>query len=426
LMKDRAPSFIQGVLEQRLQGEGLGLHDLAVFASTLSTLVHQEAVGSLQTIFDGMGFPTEGDIPQTQSNVAVMNWVIRGLLGLGVQTAISTDLTKRLDLAASYPDWDDLATWIADFTQTRDYMTVRNPFLQQSPSFGTSAALVEDLSQNYGKYQNLECMSLKSRLVAMDQHGTGRVPLRAFYAGYQNDPNHHFAESVNYLRNLGALDERDPQRLSVMIPNYMISKTNCLANSGFYAICCSNECEGLLRHVEGSVASASASPARIADVISALPSDTVDAPRNLSSILRSRLDEIAQQNDGEVPLHGRLFSQWMHHAYPRECPFPHVSGTTTPLSPEQWMEQSGQLIIATMEEVGVHIGMEHGETSIEELPWTSIEELLADVKPPSTARVPTVLRGLFALTAIVSVGSSLVQAVKVVGQSGDKVEKYMV
>ena len=28
-----------------------------------------------------------------------------------------------------------------------------------------------------------------------------------------------------------------------------------------------------------------------------------------------------------MPLHGRLFAQWMHHAFPRHCPFPHVSGT---------------------------------------------------------------------------------------------------
>merc|ERR1712194_12940 len=411
--------------EQRLQGEGLGLHDLAVFAATLSTLVHQEAVGSLQTIFDAMEFSTEGEIPQTQSKVALMNFVIRGLLGLGPKEAIGTDLTT-FNLRAAYPDWDAFEMWVADFTQTRDYMTVRNPFLQKSHSFGTTAALVEDMSQNYGKYQNLECMSLKSRLTEMDQHGTGRVPLRAFYEGYQNDPSHHFAESVGYLRNLGALDESDPQRLSVMIPNYMISKANCLANSGFYAICCSHECEGLLRHVEGSVASASAPAARIADVISALPSDTVDAPRNLSSILRGRLDEIAQQNGGEVPLHGRLFSQWMHHAYPRECPFPHVSGTTTPLSPDQWKEQSGLSRVVTKEEVGVYMGMENGEALIQELPWTSIEELVADVKPSSTSRVPAVVRGVFALTAVASVASSLIQALKVVVQSDDKIEKFMV
>jgi len=79
LMKDRAPSFIQGILEQRLQGEGLGLHDLAVFAATMSNLVHQEAVGKLQAIFDAMAFPTEGEIPRGQSEIAVKNFVIRGM-----------------------------------------------------------------------------------------------------------------------------------------------------------------------------------------------------------------------------------------------------------------------------------------------------------------------------------------------------------
>jgi hypothetical protein len=43
-----------------------------------------------------------------------------------------------------------------------------------------------------------------------------------------------------------------------------------------------------------------------------------------------RLDEVAAHHGGLVPLHGRLFAQWMHYAYPRECPYPHVSGTTSP------------------------------------------------------------------------------------------------
>merc|ERR1712085_117007 len=172
------------------------------------------------------------------------------------------------------------------------------------------------------------------RLVEMDHQGTGRVLLRDFYSGFQHDPLHLFAESVDYLRNLGALDDRDPTRVSVVIPNYIISKTNCLSASGFYSICCFNECEGLTRNLEIVIAAPSGTPARIAEVISSLPSDTVDAPRNLSSALLGRLDEIAKHHGGEVPLYGRLFSQFMHHAFPRECPFPHVSGTTAPLSPE--------------------------------------------------------------------------------------------
>merc|ERR1712194_320707 len=108
-----------------------------------------------------------------------------------------------------------------------------------------------------------------------------------------------------------------------------------------------------------------------------------------------------------------------------ECPFPHVSGTTTPLSPVEWKAQSGLSDVATMEEVGVYMGMRHEETLIEELPWTSIEELVVDNRP-SASRVPSMVRGVIALVAIASIASSLAQAVKVVGQPIDKVEKFTV
>ena len=75
-----------------------------------------------------------------------------------------------------------------------------------------------------------------------------------------------------------------------------------------------------MQHFETDLSAPSASPARIAETVSLLQSDTVDAPRNLSSALLTRFQEIADVHAGTVPLHGRLFAQWMHHAYPRECP----------------------------------------------------------------------------------------------------------
>merc|ERR1719401_262839 len=144
--------------------------------------------------------------------------------------------------------------WLEDFRQERQLMSVRNPFVQQRHSFQTSAEFVQDMTANFGRFQNLECVSLKASLVDMDRQGVGRVLLRDFYSSFQNDPLHHFSESVDYLRNLGALDERDPTRMSVVISNYIISKTNCCAASGFYSICCSNECEGLTRHLETEIA----------------------------------------------------------------------------------------------------------------------------------------------------------------------------
>merc|ERR1719272_617081 len=137
-------------------------------------------------------------------------------------------------------------------------------------------------------------------------------------------------ESVAYLRQLGALDESNPSKPSVIIANYLNSPTNCIASSSFYSVCCMDECEGLLGHLEQKVASPEATSTRIADIVSELASSSVIAPRKLTQGLLDRLGEIAAEHGGSVPLHGRLFAQWMHHAFPRECPYPHLSGTTDP------------------------------------------------------------------------------------------------
>merc|ERR1719517_101226 len=94
-------------------------------------------------------------------------------------------------------------------------------------------------------------------------------------------------------------------------------------------------------HLERSLVAPAASPGRIAELVAGLRSDTVDAPRHLTASLVSRLEEIADHHDGLVPLHGRLFAQWMHHAYPLECPYPHAAGTTQPITPDEWMEERG-------------------------------------------------------------------------------------
>merc|ERR1740127_399375 len=62
-------------------------------------------------------------------------------------------------------------------------------------------------------------------------------------------------------------------------------------------------------------------PEKIVSLVSALGSSN----RTLSPTLVQLLDEVAGHHGGMIPIHGRLFSQWMHQAYPRECRFPHVS-----------------------------------------------------------------------------------------------------
>jgi len=60
MLKDQVPSYIQNMFEQRLQGRGLGLNELAVFAATLEHLIHQETIGRLGAALDIHGMlPTD-------------------------------------------------------------------------------------------------------------------------------------------------------------------------------------------------------------------------------------------------------------------------------------------------------------------------------------------------------------------------------
>jgi hypothetical protein len=94
------------------------------------------------------------------------------------------------------------------------------------------------------------------------------------------------------------------------------------------------ECENILGQLEQQIASPRASPQTIIKQVSMIPSATMPSNRIIAPWLRQRLDEVAKHHGGSVPLHGRLFAQWLHYAYPRECQFPHVSGTTNPQRPE--------------------------------------------------------------------------------------------
>merc|ERR1719362_1896504 len=143
---------------------------------------------------------------------------------------------------------------------------------------------VQELNERLGAFQDIECRSLKASLADMEFRNTGRVLLSDFYReGLKG--KFLFVEHVDYLRNLGALDESDPKHPSVIIANYLASPANCLVSTSFHSVCCFDECEGLMGRLEHSISAPTASPERVAELISDLQSDSVDAPRNLSASL---------------------------------------------------------------------------------------------------------------------------------------------
>merc|ERR1719157_39189 len=123
-------------------------------------------------------------------------------------------------------------------------------------------------------------------------------------------------------------------------------------------------------------------------------------------MLVTRLDEIATHHGGLVPLHGRLFAQWLHHAYPRECPYPHLSGTTRPQTTSDYFAQSKERPVFTKDEMVTVVEAarqdEAGvEASDECTQWTHHEELY--VGDHQT------LRTLVYVCAIIATGLTLVR-----------------
>jgi len=207
----------------------------------------------------------------------------------------------------------------------------------------------------------------------------------------------------------------------VIIPNYVNAHTNCIASSGMFSVCCLSECEGLFGHLEREVAEPEATPERLLEIVANLPSATVQAPRVLPEILRSRLHDIAiHHGAGRVPLHGRLFTQWMHHAYPLECPYPHMPGTIS-------TERGSATQISTEEERMFYMDASSSPTAEaavanEEISmWSTEEQLVAVNKAATIASARHYLRTIAFLVVVVSTCVSLIRtAASAFGDAGKK------
>jgi hypothetical protein len=414
------PSYIYSLFEKRLHGQGLNLHDLAAFSATLTDVIHKEVVGDLEAVYNALGLDVDTPVGQSSRNKAAIQYVARYMNGTSLSTMEELDENLE-DFRENYPSWLDTERWVLDLTSTHKFLGAsnRNPFMESEPSFDDSVLLLEDVGHKFGTFQHLECRRLKEELLAMEIGGTGRVALASMYAGYWTEEGSNFRESARYLEDVGALDDTDKGR--VVIANYLRSPSNCMGGSSFYRVCCKDECESLLQTVEREVKAPSSSPARVAEIVSGLESDTVHAPRNLSVALLGRLDEIARLNDGQVPLHGRLFAQWMHHAFPRECSFPHATGTKSTLSFEQWEEATGASVEATEDEMAAVEGIQQTELP---LPWTEVEELFVASrrKQEIAPRTSLSLRTLSAVALLMSIAVPLARTSQkgfAINQDGD-------
>lgn len=327
------PAYLEQVLEDRAGEQGLSLHEIAAMGATIETLIAAEAVRRFDMVSEILNLPsfaTYADFKEAMHIFALTE--IRN-------ERVPVDSAKHLrQFFAQYVSrshgWPSLEVYIEE-TLKRDAKFANDGLVDVKES----ANVYKNLVLKYNQFNAEQCHGLKDSLVQVEDDMPGRVRLaqfynKSFYGAWL------FNEKPEYLKALGCFEETGGAK-RVIIPNYIQAMNNCVKPSDLFSICCRNECEELLAHVEQRIGAPSADVKTIIDMIAALPSETVAAPRSLPASLRSRLEDIASAHQGKVPLHGRLFAQWMHHAYPRECPYPHSTGATIAVSPQEWQQHHG-------------------------------------------------------------------------------------
>jgi len=417
---DRARRLLEGPLA----ADGFDLKELTLFAAAVENAIHSETAFIVRDVYQMLGKSIENSLLSLNETASVIDAYMASYV-LGTNPADMTQEELMTTIEELHPTWKETQQFLRD---------VQKDVLQEqegSFSFDRVATIAEKAAARFGQWQSGECMAMKAQLMQMeDRPGSGRVRLGDFYHGALHGGKWQFSETTEYLRQLGTLDETDASAPRVIIPNYINSPSNCLASSSFYAVCCIDECGDLLQRLERIIGSSHASHNKIVAAMKSLPppsSATAGDDWKLSDGLVRRLEEVATFHGGaSIPLYGRLFAQWLHHAYPRECPYPHLSGTTQPRRPDDYEQHTEKESTATEEEMMRHVedarvrrATDSDDINLEDglcsPMWTMQEELVVPQAYPREERMKaSSLRSAFRVVAIFGAVGSLLLALQTV------------
>jgi len=390
ILSQRVPAYVEAVLESKHRTTtGFDLRDVAIMVATIQQLIFDFEGALLEKAYRRQRQPMTGSLSILEVRQVLATYLVHWFVGDDMES-ISILLSNSSLLEASIPHWDKLVSMAEGHARALNWkrqtaaLTAladgsarpgHNALVQQY-SFEDMHSIVGTMTRGFASFWESECQAMKGALVDMDTHHTGRVPLSKFYSSTL-DGEWRFGESETYLRELGALDETSWRGKQVIISNYIQGASNCIVSSTHYLVCCVNECEAMQGELEVALGSPLASPQQISDIVEGLAEDPIQ------SSLRDQLEKIAATHDGLVPLHGRLFAQWLHYVFPHDCPFPHKAGAATKLTPaefgDQYMVQSEDMIRhaeeANVSDIPVTVGRDELQWMSQ---WSPEEELVSD------------------------------------------------
>jgi len=339
ILFDKAPELSQALGDSRPSDHGFSFGDIVTIFAAMERLVLDEMLQFLQLSYDLNNRSLNASLGEKAMQEVLMSFlmtILGGMKNLPNVTNRSLHLqdkkNKSKDNNPSATGWKEMQIFQRDMLHNHiyEYRRTVNPFIPRKLNYKAAQRVAHQIGIRFGKWQDVECRQIKSDLVKMDQHGLGRVPLGMFY----RQPS-QFTESVEYLKAVGALDESLKKMPMVILANYMTAPCNCIATFKYHTFCCMNECDTLMSDIEALLhASVGSSKQLLSIIANNISSSSVDAPRHLSQMLVDKMEEISEYHQGLIPIHGRLFQQWLHYAFPRECPYPHIAKTAAALTRE--------------------------------------------------------------------------------------------
>jgi len=380
VLRDHVPSNVVAIFEQRLLHEGYDLMDLATLVAAVENLIMRNSHSKLKALSEMWGVQVAANTTATSAEVdkIIASYMATHILGQNISTLRRRELLHQNRLIRDvYPAWPLLL---------RHMRSVRERVQGDADALMTwkqVQLVLEEVESTWNReVNNQQCSIIKGHLLDLDDRGTGCVSLSSFYDAKVKKGVWQFSESPQYMRESGLLDESDPAAPKVIMANYINSPGNCVSDMGPFSICCLNECQKRLALFEQHLQSPQATPAEIIAAAALLHSDDLSTSYEVPPILAHRLEDIATQHGGNIILHGRLFAQWLHHAYPRQCPFPHVAGSTTHMNVWNYEERTGKPLIVSEDEAyslsaGVRPVVADGANGTC-APWTKQEELFVD------------------------------------------------
>merc|ERR1719386_202445 len=158
----------------------------------------------------------------------------------------------------------------------------------------------------------------------------------------------------------------------------------------------------MFQHIEALNPAPTAPVSKVIEAVETMPQAPV-----ITDERRGQLAEIAGLHGGEVPVHGRLFAQWLHFVFPHECPYPHMGGLS-PKTQEQWRAQVGEEAESVSEdEVRQHLAADYGARGASPDAGKDMwifQETLMESSTPSDS-MPVLARVLRLLAMLASLGS---------------------